>query len=78
MTAARRSVPAGPTWAAVFDDLEWPLERWQLLVAADGYGVSPHVRDLLAQVPEHRYASLAELERALGVVATTTTRIPGR
>jgi hypothetical protein len=72
MTAAHR-VGTGPTWAAVFDGLEWPVERWQLLAAADGYGVSPWICALLVHVPERRYGDLAEIEHALDAVATAGT-----
>ncbi|WP_285657898.1 DUF2795 domain-containing protein [Actinomycetospora sp. NBRC 106375] len=54
-------------WAAVFDGLEWPLERWQLLVAADEYGISPRICDRLARVPHRRYEDLTEVEDALGI-----------
>lgn len=57
--------PIAWTWDAVFDGLEWPLERWQLLTAAEDYGVSPGVCAELARIAQQPYHSLAELERAL-------------
>lgn len=63
-----RVEPTAWTWTAVFDGLEWPVERWQLLTAADDYGVSPGIRAELARIAQRPYGSVAAIERALRVV----------
>ena len=52
-------------WAAVFSGMTWPLHSWQILAAADEYGISPSVRACLADLPGTRYEDLADLDRVL-------------
>ena len=50
---------------AVFDGHLWPLRRWQLLVAADDYGVGPGMRARLSELPDVLYEDAAAVGRGL-------------
>ena len=54
----------GP-WTAVFEGHPWPLHRWQLLVAADEYGVGPGMRARLSELPDVLYEDAAAVGRGL-------------
>ena len=53
---------------AVLVDLEFPARRWQVLTAADLYGVDTPTRGLLEVLPERRYHSLAEVGAVIAAV----------
>ncbi|MDD7967260.1 hypothetical protein [Actinomycetospora lemnae] len=44
-----------PGLRAVLDDQPYPLRRWQILVAADDYGVDARTRTKLEQIPDRPY-----------------------
>jgi hypothetical protein len=54
--------------AAVLGDLGFPAHRWQVLTAAEMYGVDTVTRGLLERLPERRYHSLGEVAGVLAAV----------
>jgi hypothetical protein len=64
------SGPAGLTdrLAAVLGDLALPAHRWQVLTAAEMYGVDTVTRTMLERLPERRYHSLGEVVAVLAAV----------
>lgn len=54
--------------AAVLGDLVLPAQRWQVLTAAEMYGVDTVTRTLLERLPERRYHSLGEVVAVLAAV----------
>jgi hypothetical protein len=56
--------------AAVLGDLVFPAHRWQVLTAAEMYGVDTVTRGLLERLPERRYHALGEIAGVLAAVLT--------
>ncbi|GAA4934783.1 DUF2795 domain-containing protein [Actinomycetospora succinea] len=54
--------------AAVLGDLVFPADRWQVLTAAEMYGVDTVSRTLIERLPERRYHSLGEIVAVLAAV----------
>ncbi|GAA4877551.1 DUF2795 domain-containing protein [Actinomycetospora straminea] len=56
-----------PGFRAVLDGQQFPLRRWQILVAADDYGVDARTRTKLEQIPDRPYADAGDVMIALAM-----------
>lgn len=56
-----------PGFRAVLDERSFPLRRWQILAAADDYGVDTRTRTKLEQIPDRPYADAGEVMIALAM-----------
>ncbi len=59
-----------PGFRAVLDAERFPLRRWQVLAVADDYGVDPHTRTKLEQIPDRAYVDAGEVMIALAMTPT--------
>ncbi len=52
-------------FAVVLDGVEFPVRRWEIVAAADGYGVDPLTRDEIEQIPDRAYSDVFDVLVAL-------------
>ena len=62
-------------FAAVLDDVRFPVRRWQIVTAADGYGIDAATRMKLEQIPDRSYDDVHDVVRAL---TATPAHLGGR
>ena len=55
-------------FAAVLDGVDFPVRRWEIVAAADGYGLDTATRDEIDQIPDRSYTDVHDV-----VVALSTT-----
>ena len=52
-------------FAAVLDEVDFPVRRWEIAVAADGYGVDAATRAEIDQIPDRPYTDVHDVVVAL-------------
>lgn len=59
---------AGRVILPVLDGLDYPAQRWQILVQAELYGAATSTKDTLRRLPPRSYADTGEVTRVLAAL----------